>query len=89
MRVQVGVLPRTRRRSVHASRNLMRSVGPLNGRLGCGSGRRVSTRPLRFLWKPIGRSRARRLAGGWTADGMPCPRWREHLIIRSQGLRVL
>ena len=52
---------------------LMRSVGSASGRLDCSSGRLVSTRPLRLLWKPIGRSCARRFAGGWTADGMPCP----------------
>jgi hypothetical protein len=28
------------------------------------------------------RSCARRFAGDWTADGMPCPLRREHLIIR-------
>src|ERR1019366_2445172 len=53
--------------------SLMRSVGSASGRLDCSSGRLVSTRPLRLLWKPIGRSCARRFAGGWTADGMPCP----------------
>jgi hypothetical protein len=61
----------------------MRPAGVSSGRLWpAAAGGSALSQP--GLTRPEGRSCARRFAGDWTADGMPCPLRREHLIIRLQ-----